>query len=205
MKTLIALCFLIISSINIFSQFNHDDQMINPFWEFYGYNYLSSVSAGKGFTGIAGQNDISGFNLNPASIDIPLQNQVNAQYTYKSSQPWLQKLVTDVGLKQQLLSGSIGYGKKITNMLQTGFIYNNPTGIYFDLGEFVRTDEFGNEIGRYEIYYNVVTHSFNLPFVYSVKNFKIGVNLNYLFSRYTFPGIISTPSEPEGIVTDDYT
>jgi hypothetical protein len=85
-------------------------------------------------------------------------------------------------------------------------VYNNPSGLYFDLGEMVRTDEFGNEIGRYDSYYNISSHSFNIPFIYKVKNLKLGLNLNYLLSRYTMPGeSFTTINNPMGYENGDYT
>jgi hypothetical protein len=50
MKNQIAAIIILLLSINIYSQFNHDDGMINPLWDIYSFNYLNTVSAGKGFT-----------------------------------------------------------------------------------------------------------------------------------------------------------
>lgn len=195
MKIKIASIIVILLSINIYSQ-NHEDPMINPFWDFYSFNYLSTVSAGKGFTGIAAENDVSGFNLNPASIELSSKNQINIQYIYKTSQPWLKDsyFFNDMDLNQQAFSGSVGYAKKIKENLLIGFVYNNPRGMYLYIGE----GTYGEPPVKYDIYNNVSVHSFNIPVTYKTKYFKLGLNLNYLLSRYTMPGVITTVNEPEG-------
>jgi long-subunit fatty acid transport protein len=178
--------------------------MINPFWDFYSFNYLSTQSSGKGFTGAATENDLSGLLINPASVNIEKKFQVNAQYTYKSNQPWLTGLAfTDWYIKQQTFSGSIGFGYRIDKNFQIGFLYNNPAGYYLDLGEIIRTDSLGNEIGRYELYYNFNQHAFNLPFIYSAGSFKLGTSLSYTIYRSSTPGLISTPENPEGYLYED--
>jgi len=205
MKTInLAICLLMFPSSIAFSQSDHEDIMINPFWDFYSFNYLSTQSSGKGFTGVASENDISGVIINPASINIEKKFQINAQYTYKSNQPWLPALgISDISLKQQTFSGSLGFGYRINKNFQIGFLYNNPSGYYFDLGEFIITDEFGNEIGRYDAYYNFTQHTFNLPFVYSGGGFKVGTNLSYSVYRNATPGFITTIQNPEGYLYED--
>ena len=179
----ISLILMFVLSFEITSQTN-EDNTISSFWDFYGNNYLNTIAAGRGFTGVASENDISGIILNPATIELKTKYQVNAQYTFKTKQSWLSS--DNLGLKQQLFSGSVGLGFRINKYFQTGFVYNNPTGWYMG-SEVIRTDEFGNEIGRYDFYINTQNHSFNLPLTYTNKNFKAGLNLNYAYSRYTIP------------------
>lgn len=182
-----------------------EDFIITPFWDFYTTNYLSTQSSGRGFTGIASVNDISGILLNPASINIPNKYQINVQYTYKTRQQWLPSInLPDLAIKQQLFSGSIGFGYRINKQFQTGFIYNNPSSLYFNIGPIIQTNEYGNEIGRYDLYYDLVNHSFNVPFVYTSNEFSLGLNLNYLISRYIIPrGGITTIGNPSGYSTGD--
>jgi hypothetical protein len=84
MKTIIIVWLLFASSIQIISQ-QYDDININPMWEFYSFSYLNTESAGKGFTGIADKNNISGFLLNPASVSLPAKNQINFHLQNKST------------------------------------------------------------------------------------------------------------------------
>ena len=183
MKKSLEIIFLIaiLFSSTLYSQPapNPQDVIINPFWEFYTANYLSTVSAGRGFTGVASINDISGSSLNPASVYIDKKYQVNVQYTYKTDQPWLPGLSSSLNLKHLPPSLSAAFGYRINKTFQTGFIYSNPQSMNFDLGVIIRTDEFGNEIGRYDGYEKYSTNSFSIPFVYTGKRISLGLNLNY--------------------------
>jgi hypothetical protein len=190
MKNRIAIiCILIMSSFSILSQ-PHEDAMINPFWDLYSFNYLNTESAGRGFTGIASDNNISGVLLNPASVILESKYQINAQYTYKTSNRWLTVFTDDMYIKQQLFSGSLGFGFRINKKFQSGLVYNNPTGMYFDGGKI---------IGDVEYYNDVMFHSFNVPFVYSEKNFRLGININYIHARVTTPGEVHIPPVSENI------
>ncbi|HJY63466.1 MAG TPA: hypothetical protein VJ455_04855 [Ignavibacteria bacterium] len=182
-NTIIALSVFIISFINIISQ-EQEDVMINPYWYFYSDNYLDAKKTGMGFTGIAGTTDISGINHNPASLDITQKYQVGLQYTYKTNQPWLQFLnVDDLYLKHTLFSGSAGFGYKINKNFQTGLLYSNPTSLKINFGTVIVTNEFGQEISRYEAYDEYIVHSFSVPFIYNIEKLRIGINLNYSLHR----------------------
>ncbi|MCC7158481.1 MAG: hypothetical protein IT281_02970 [Ignavibacteria bacterium] len=195
-RILASIIFLILVSGQLITQSNRtdDDIMLNPFWDFYSFNYLNSPSAGRGFTGIAAMdNDVSGILLNPASMNISTKAQLNFQYTFKTSQDWLPGLNLGIKLKQQLFSSSAGFGYRLNKQMQTGIIYSNPSGYYFDLGKIIRTDEFGNEIGQYDMYYSVRQHDLTIPFVYSGKNFSTGIGVDLIYSLFTAP--------PEGFTT----
>jgi hypothetical protein len=198
MKTIISLCVLIFSSIQVFPQSN-EDYTLSGFWDFYGYNYLNTQSAGRGFAGIASENDISGILLNPASVNIEKKYQVNAQYTFKTTQKWLKS--DNISLKQQLFSGSLGFGYRINRHFQTGFVYNNPASHYYG-AEIIKSDPFGFESSRYYYFVNNSFHSFNVPFAYSGNNFRAGLNISYSYTRYTIPReAITTLNNPMGFST----
>lgn len=199
MRNIISIIIVfVLSSISLYSQ-NNEDNFISPFWNFYSSNYLNSPAAGKGNTGIASENDITGFLLNPASIKLDTKFQINVQYTFKTSNKWLGS--DNMSLKQQLFSGSAGIGYKINDNINIGLVYNNPSGYYFG-SEIIKTDEFGNELEGYDFFYNVAVHSINIPFSYSGEKIKAGINLNYLHSRYTIPGeYLSTITHPDGYNT----
>lgn len=204
MKTLTALSMLLFSFIS-FSQVRYDDFYLNSFFDFYSNNYLNTESSGRGFTGIAFDNDISGIILNPATVSLDKKYQLNFQYTFKNKQPWLESIgINDVSLKQQLFSGSAGFGWKVSKSFQTGFVYNNPQSMYFALGEMIRTDEFGNELGRFDMYQNITRHSFNIPLIFKTGNFSSALNVNYIYSVFTMPGeSFSTINNPEGYSGSD--
>ncbi len=205
MKTLLALIFIFFSTVT-FSQY--DDYRFNSFFEFYTNNYLNTESSGRGFTGLAFENDISGLIINPATVTLNKKYQLNFQYTFKGRQPWLENMgFNDIGLKHQLFSASAGFGWKVNKNFQTGFVYSNPQGMYFDLGEIIRTDEFGNELGRYDGYENISKHSFSIPLIINAGSLTSAVNLNYIYARFSTPGVLFTTIEyPNGNSNvDDFT
>lgn len=203
-RILASILFLLLISIGIFSQPHRsdDDVMLNPFWDFYSNNYLNTPSAGRGFTGIASMdNDISGVLLNPATVNIQTKAQLNLQYTFKSAQGWLPAVSDNLMLKHQLFSGTAGFGYRINKTMQTGIVYSNPSGYYFDIGKIIRTDEFGNKIGEYDAYYNVTYHNLALPYIFSGKYFQAGLTANLIYSRFSSPTENFTTLEDPGSTT----
>lgn len=182
MKTILSAVLLFFTATS-FTQ-DYDDIIINPFWSFYSPNYLDAVSSGRGGTGIgAVGSNLSSSYLNPASMNITGEYQADIQYTYKSKQEWLPQLVSDMNLKQNPFSGSVGFGMKFSKDFQAAILYGNPNSFTLDLGEIVVTDEFGNEIGRYQAYEKYIAHSFSAPIVYNVGMLRVGLTLNYSFHR----------------------
>lgn len=182
MKTLLAVITVIFLSANSFSQYY--DTFINPYWNFYSDNNLDAVSSGKGRTGIGSVGDISSTVLNPAAFEIENKYQMSFQYTYRTKQEWLTSLgIEDIYLKQNAFSGSAGIGYKINKNLNIGILYSNPISFDLDLGVIIMTNEFGQEIGRYEAVDGYNTHNFSLPVTYKYKNFRIGIAFNYTLHR----------------------
>ena len=62
------------------------DDRINYFWDFYSNNRMSTINAGKGYSGVAGDNDIVGIILNPASMNIKNKFEVHAEYVNKTNE-----------------------------------------------------------------------------------------------------------------------
>lgn len=206
MKSLILALTTLIFTINSYSQYGpSEDLFLNATYDFYSANYLNTESSGRGFTGIGTLNDISGIALNPATFNVEKKYQLNVQYTYKTKHTFnYGYYASDYAIKHQLFSGSIGFGYRINKSLQTGIVYNNPNGMYFDLGEGIRTDEFGNELSRYDFYYNVVRHSINIPLKYTSGNFSAAINANYIYNILTIPGeAVTTISSPDGYQNGD--
>lgn len=76
MKSKILFLHLFIPSI-LLSQTSNEEYL-------YSQNYLSSSSAGRGYTGIGSLNDISGIVLNPASFEPGKKGEYYIEYVYKS-------------------------------------------------------------------------------------------------------------------------
>lgn len=191
MKTLKSgLIILLVLSFNINSQ-EYEDSFINPTWDFYSFNYLNTPSAGRGFTGIAAQNDISGNLLNPASINLESKYQVNLQYTYKTSNNWLPIFFPDTYIEHQVFSGSAAFGYRINKYFQTGLIYSNPASMRYSIDEI----SFINGSSG-EFYDNVVFHSISVPLVYQEKNYSLGLSISYILTKTTSAGDPSI--QPDG-------
>jgi long-subunit fatty acid transport protein len=187
-KIIAAVIYFSAFSVSVlFAQNNMEDVNISPFWNFYSDNYLSTVAAGRGYTGIGFTGDISGSALNPASLDVMNKFQFQTQYTYKTNQPWLPELgLNNLKLMQNIYSVSVGFGWKVSKHFQAAFVYSNPSTYRIDYGQIIATNEFGNEIGSYEGYDQITVHSFSIPVMFAFGNFRFGAAINYLMYRKYF-------------------
>jgi hypothetical protein len=164
------------------------DWLTNPGWEYYSDNMLSTVSAGKGNTGIAGLGDLTTLTLNPASININNKYQVYIGASFK----------TDVTLPytyHQTLSNSfpsciIGGIYKINKNLQTGFVYRND---FTFQNEYILSSITGDNIIN-----KFITHNFTVPVVFNYKWLSAGVNLNITYFWGEAKGTFSNEIQPEG-------
>ncbi|MDD2891016.1 MAG: hypothetical protein PHE49_10325 [bacterium] len=153
----------------------------SPFWDFYSNNRLSTNAGGKGYTGIAGLNDISGTILNPASLEIGRHGfQVYFEYVYKNNIQWLKEFTTDVYLKQLHPSFLTGFGVHLTKHLQTGILYYTGNNYNLDLGIIKISDDNGNIIGETPFYEKFKINSFSIPVMVNYKNIRIGGNVKLL-------------------------
>jgi long-subunit fatty acid transport protein len=118
---------------------------MSPYWEFYSTNALSSVSAGKGNTGVASSGDVSLIYINPATLNITNKFQVNACYNLKSE--------SSSDLTQNFYSFSIAGAYRLNQNFQVGFAYQNDYS--YDYSPSVVID--WSYINTFE------THSFRIP------------------------------------------
>jgi hypothetical protein len=177
---LLGILFLLSGIARSQSPFNSPDILIYPFWDFYAENKLSATNAGKGNTGVASENDLSGITLNPASFEPVNKFQVIGSYEMKSSVPWLSSNMYLKTIHPTVLAG-VGY--KINNNFSAGLIYSNQNSFKIDFGEIIQTNEFGQIIGTYEAYERYTTNNFTVPLVYKSKYFKAGVNLSAIWYK----------------------
>ena len=99
LKVIITFLLFIFLSTNLFAQQDgprdeNPDIIINPYWEFYSNNWLSTNLAGKGFTGVASLGDISVISINPASLNVENKYNANVSYSYKHGIDYLPELFT---------------------------------------------------------------------------------------------------------------
>jgi len=161
------------------SQEPSNDLLLSPFWDFYSDNRLSATASGRGYTGIAGDNDLSGIVLNPATLKQDSKWQFYGEYIYKSKVPWLAGLVSDLDLKESHPALFAGVSYKINNYFQIGAAYANIKSFKFDLGTVITTNKFGEPTGEDDASYNISFNSISIPLVYNFKNIlRLGANLN---------------------------
>ena len=184
---LLGMLFLLSGIAGAQSLFNTPDIIIYPFWDFYAENKLSATNAGKGNTGVASENDLSGITLNPASFEPASKFQVIGSYEIKSSVPWY-VFSSDAYLKSIHPTVLAGAGFKINEYFSAGLVYSNQNSFKLDLGEIIMTNEFGQITGLTTAYERYSTNNFTVPLVYKSKYFKAGVKLNAIwykgFTRY---------------------
>lgn len=178
----ILLSIIIISYLQNILQAEKSELSFSPFWDFYSNNRLSTSASGKGYTGIAGRNDISGVVLNPASLEILKHKfQFCFEYVYKSNIQWLDGVVSDVYLKELQPAFLSGLGVNLNKYIQTGILYYTGNSYKLDLGEVRVIDENGNTIGETYCYKRFRINSLSMPIVTKYKNIRFGVNINYLY------------------------
>ena len=181
------LLLVILFPLNLFAQQDgprgeYPDAIINPHWEFFSDNWLSTNSAGKGFTGVASLNDISAISLNPASLNVENKYNANVSYSYKPGIDYLPDIFTDTYLRNGHPSFSAGGAYRINENFQVGFAYQNNYSYKLDM-VIITTNEFGNTLGKSEMYYKSASHSFLVPFVFNYEWLRLGTNLNLTYLR----------------------
>ncbi|MFA5404044.1 MAG: hypothetical protein WC358_03835 [Ignavibacteria bacterium] len=166
------------------------DGLINPCWEYYSDNMISSISAGKGYTGVSGLGDLSSLTLNPAAVNIEKKYQIYIGYAYKTDINFTNVFNYTPTLKNSFPSGIIGGVYRINKNFQTGFVYRNDYGYQIEYNN--------NSNSYYNIKNKLVTHNFTVPIIYNYEWFRAGVNLNLTYFRGEASGIFSTEFFPEG-------
>ncbi|MEO8210160.1 MAG: hypothetical protein ABI840_06335 [bacterium] len=153
----------------------------NPFVDIFSHNYLSVKAAGRGYTGIAGINDLSGAVLNPASLAQQSKFQIYGEYLYKWETPFQH---FDNFYEQYNPTMLAGISYKINKDFIAGFLYENNNNYDFN---FNITNELGEPTGKGNDALSI--SSLTLPVVYSgVGMLKFGINLNYSFYSYKREG-----------------
>lgn len=179
---LLSLYFLLIIP-DVFSQsvFYRSALYFDPFYDIYSKNYLSVKAAGKGYTGIAADNDLSGTILNPASLTQKNKFQIYGEYIYKSEVPYLYKDNENTTFEELNPCMLAGISYKLSNDFSVAALYENNNG--FSISNAVM-DVSGELTGEY-FYENMSISSVVIPIVYSPeKMLKFGINLKYSFYSY---------------------
>lgn len=186
------LCFValvLLSPINVYSQIpdGHQRKEPNPFyssfWDFYAENDVGARVWGMGGAGVANVNDLSAMVINPAVLDLDRKFEVYSEFLSKSENQWLGELIDGPYLKSpSVLPAFFGVAYKINGQIVIGGGYSSPKYYKLDLGTYVRTDELGNVIGRYDAYdvFKIGQILFPLSFRLNEDCF-LGGNISYNF------------------------
>jgi long-subunit fatty acid transport protein len=132
-------------------------------------NILSSVSAGKGNTGVASSGDVSLIYLNPATLNISKKFQVNAGYNLKSE--------SSITLSQNFYSFSFAGAYRINKDFQVGLAYQNDYSYEQNSTYLFQENYFNNKLE---------THSFRVPVVYQHKWLRFGMNINLSYYKASY-------------------
>jgi len=141
------------------------DPVINPYLEYYSTNILSSISAGKGNTGVASSGDVSLIYLNPATLNISKKVQVNAGYNLKSE--------SRDKLSQNFYSFSLAGAYRLNKNFQAGFAYQNDYSYKYTQSTYIPEDN--------ALIQTFETHSIRIPVVFEYKWMRIGLNMNLTY------------------------
>ncbi|MDQ3022155.1 MAG: porin [Bacteroidota bacterium] len=185
MKKLIVInVFVLAFSQSGYSQtYKKNSYYFDLIYDIYSHNYLSVKAAGKGYTGIAGNNDLSGIVLNPASLSQKDKFQIYAEYLYKWETPY-NKYSSGNFYEQYNPTMLAGISYKINKDFIAGILYQNNNNYNFN---FNITNELGEPAGKGNNAFSI--SSLTLPIVYSgVDMLKFGINLNYSFYSYKREG-----------------
>jgi hypothetical protein len=155
----------------------------SSFWDFYAENDLGVRVWGMGGAGVANVSDLSAMVVNPAALDLDRKFEVYCEFLSKTKNRWLGELVKGVYLKFPLvLPAFIGVGYKINDQIAIGWGFCSPKYYKLDLGISVRTDEYGNVIGKSHNYDVFKIRQILFPLSFKLnENCFFGGNVSYNF------------------------
>lgn len=178
MKRCLIICLLLVVSIGFISAQSADTlslvmpQYMNPFYDSFSRNYPGVTAAGKGYTGAAYLGDVSGINLNPASL-LPDSLQLSVEIDLKPP-------VNAVGYpnaaehSSRVPFGMITVNGRLSDKLSAALVYSLPKAIYLD--DFSMWVNMGADlVQRYPSYYLA---QFTANASYHTENWHLGLNLH---------------------------
>lgn len=147
-------------------------QYMNPFYDSFARNYPGVTAAGKGYSGAAHLGDVSGVNLNPASL-LPDSLQLSVEINLKPP-------VNAVGYPNaaehtsRVPFGMITLNGRISERISAALVYSLPKAIYLD--DFSMWINMGSDlVQRYPSYYLM---QFTANAGYHYENWHLGLNLH---------------------------
>jgi hypothetical protein len=158
------------------------DPVTNSMWNFYSENLLSTVFAGKGYTGIASVGDVSSSILNPASVSIEKKLQLYIGITQKTNIA-VDESIKDYHIENGFPSGIIGGIFRLKKNMEIGFLYYNSDSYKEVYNNVYVTGKDNMKKFYNEISNQMVIHSFSIPIIFQKSIYRIGVSLGAYYFR----------------------
>ncbi len=155
-----------------------------PMYSFYNTNMLSTIAAGRGYTGTAALGNLSLTNLNPASLNIAYNAQAYYEYGQKSDVTLAENTNNEVGLNVFRAGVCYGGAYRINDKLQIGLTYNKIGSHEADLGGGQKNETSGQVYETLYLYEKVAQSKVSIPVSY-VLNDKIRLGLGLDVALYS--------------------
>jgi hypothetical protein len=150
-----------------------------PMYSFYNNNMLSTIAAGRGYTGTAALGNLSLTNLNPASLNIAYNAQAYYEYGQKGDVTLAENTNNEVGLNVFRAGVCYGAAYRINDKLQIGLTYNKVGSHEADLGVVHNYDTSGLIYETFNLYEKVAQSKVSIPVSYVLNDrIRLGLGLD---------------------------
>lgn len=191
MKKLFLFVLIFVISTSHVLSFESEPQCQNsnfkPIYSFYNTNMLSTIAAGRGYTGTAALGNLSLTNLNPASLNIAYNAQAYYEYGQKSDITLAENTNNEIGLNVFKAGVCYGGAYRVNDKLQIGFSYNKIGSHEADLGVVHNYDTSGLIYETFYLYEKVSQSKVSIPVSYLLNDrIRLGLGLDVaLYSAKT--------------------
>lgn len=153
---------------------DYKNSIYNPYFDFYSNNYLGSIAAGRGYTGVASFGSIESTLLNPASLKIDSKTDFYYEFGAKNNINYYENTELNPHKSSFMVGGAI----QISDQLQAGVIYGTKSSLYYDA--FKVSIDYGTNTGIYQIFFNKSCNIISIPVSYNLNdNLSFGAGLNF--------------------------
>jgi hypothetical protein len=147
-------------------------QFLNPFYDSFARNYIGASAAGRGYTGAAYLGDVSGVNLNPASL-LPDSCSLSVEVDLKPPVE-AEGYPSYANYSSRIPIGMVALNGKLSDNISAGLVYSMPKSIYLD--DFsVIINQGAGIVQRFPSYYQV---QLTANAAYHKAPWHLGLNLH---------------------------
>lgn len=147
-------------------------QFSNPFYDSFSRNFIGTVAAGRGYTGVANLGDISGFSLNPAA-NLPDSVKIIFDINFKPGIS-AEGYQTEANYTSPNPVGLFAVGMGLSRNISAGVVYSVPKGIKLD-DYSMFTNQGASLVQRFPSYY---LHQITASVGYHRGPAHLGLNLH---------------------------